>query len=99
MNLLGPFRFFWAAYIFWLAIFGLCVIASAIGVVYSKQLCRSLHIQLQDLQQTRDKLHVEWSRLLLEQGTLASDLRVEQVARGELNMHPPSAQETVVVRP
>lgn len=75
------------------------VLISAIGVIYCKHLDRRLHIDLQGLQQTRDELHVEWSRLLLEQGTLASDVRVEQVAREQLGMIVPKPEEMVVMKP
>lgn len=77
----------------------LLVMSSAIAVVYTKHINRSLHIQLQQLQKTRDNLHIEWSKLLLEQGTLGSDLRVEKIASDELNMFVPKAEEMMVVRP
>ncbi len=75
------------------------VMGSAIGVVYCRHLDRRLHIDLQKLQQSRDALHVEWSRLLLEQGTLASDVRVEQVAREQLDMIIPRTEEIWVMQP
>lgn len=77
----------------------LCVLSSALAVVVSKHLNRRLHIQLQQLQQARDALHIEWSRLLLEQGTLGSDARVEQVAREQLGMTVPAANQIMVLKP
>jgi cell division protein FtsL len=78
---------------------GLLVLSSALGVVYTKYLNRNLHIQLEALQDSRDNLHVEWTQLLLEQGTLASDLRVEKIAREKLGMIVPSNKEIVVIQP
>jgi len=78
---------------------GLLVIGSAVGVVYTKHVNRNRHIQLQQLQNTRDKLHVEWTQLLLEQGTLGSDVRVEEVAREQLGMIAPPSDQMVVIKP
>jgi cell division protein FtsL len=77
----------------------LLVLSSAMGVVYTKHFNRTLHIQLQQLQNTKDKLHEEWTQLLLEQGTLGSDVRVEQVAREKLGMIVPPPSQMVVVQP
>jgi len=78
---------------------GFLVFSSAMSVVYIKHVNRSLHIQLEQLQQVRDKLHVEWTQLLLEQGTLGSDLRVEKVAREQLKMVVPPTEQVVVIKP
>lgn len=84
---------------FKIAILGVLVLSSALGVVYTKYLNRNLHIQLEQLQDARDNLHVEWTQLLLEQGTLASDVRVEKIAREKLGMIVPSPKEIVVIQP
>lgn len=75
------------------------ILISALGVVATKHFNRSLHIQLQRLQNSKDKLHVEWTQLLLEQGTLGSDVRVEQIAREKLGMITPVPSQMVVIRP
>lgn len=75
------------------------LLISALGVVYTKYLNRHLHIQLESLQHERDHLHVEWTQLLLEQGTLASDLRVEKIAREKLGMFVPSNKDIMVIQP
>ena len=77
----------------------LMVLGSAIGVVYTKHLHRSRHIQLQQLQNTRDKLHVEWTQLLLEKGTLGSDVQVEKIAREQLRMIIPPPNQVAVIKP
>ncbi len=78
---------------------GLVVLGSALGVVYTKHLYRNRHIQLQQLQNTRDKLHVEWTQLLLEQGTLGSDVQVEKIAREQLGMIIPPPNQMAVIKP
>jgi cell division protein FtsL len=80
-----------------LAVLTLMVFCSAIGVVYNKHLSRQLFTQLQAQQQEVDSLQVEWSQLLLEQGTWASDARVEKVAREHLQMVLPEPNEVVVI--
>ncbi len=78
---------------------GLLVLGTALGVVYTKYLNRNLHSELQQLQATRDQLHVEWTQLLLEQGTLGSDVRVEKVARETLGMITAPSNQIVVIKP
>lgn len=74
------------------------IFVSSMGVIYSKHVSRQLFAQLQSLQSKRDELHVEWSQLLLEQGTWATDVRVERVAREHLNMVVPAPDTVVVLR-
>jgi len=80
-------------------VLGLLVLSSAIGVVYIKHLYRNFHTQLQSLRDQRDKCHIEWTQLLLEQSALASDMRVEQIARNELGMIFPAPDKIVIIRP
>lgn len=78
---------------------GFVLIGSAIAVVYTQHLNRCLHIQLQRLHDLRDALHVEWSKLLLEQGTYASNSRVELVAEQKLHMKIPKTDQMMVIKP
>lgn len=72
--------------------------ASALGVIYFKHCSRQYFAELQSLQQTSENLHVEWSQLLVEQGTWASDVRIDKVARQHLNMELPEPQDVVVIQ-
>jgi len=74
------------------------LIGTAIGVVYTQHLSRSLVVQLQEQKLQRDELNIEWSRLLLERSTWATHARVERLAREQLGMHSPSFAEMEVVR-
>lgn len=74
----------------------LLVLAQALGVIYTKQNKRLLHANLQNLYALRDKLQVEWSQLLLEQGTWEADARVERVARDRLDMVVPEKVNVII---
>lgn len=73
------------------------VFISALSVVYHKHQSRQLFTKLQSLQQEIDALQVEWSQLLLEQGTWAADARVERLARDRLQMTLPEPNEVLVI--
>lgn len=80
-----------------LVLVGGIILCQALAVIYSKQTRRLLHAQLQALYATRDKLQVEWSKLLLEQGTWQTETRVEKIAREQLGMVIPD--KTNVIAP
>lgn len=80
-----------------LALMIMLVFSSAISVIYAKHKTRQYFAELQNLQREAEDLHVEWSQLLVEQGTWASDARVEKVARQHLNMVLPLPQEVMVI--
>jgi cell division protein FtsL len=64
-----------------LAILFVCIFASAVGVVYVKDLNRRLFIQYQGLQQQKQQYDVVWGKLLLEQSTWSTQSRVQSIAR------------------
>jgi len=70
-----------------------------LGAVYAKHESRRLFMELQNMRQTRDNLNLEWSRLQLEQGTLADVSVIHQAARARLGMRAPDADSVVFVRP
>jgi len=75
------------------------VLASAVAAVYAKHENRKLFMQLQALTEERDQLEVDWSRLQIEQSTWSTHARVEQLARGEMGMRSPAADELRLVKP
>ncbi len=75
------------------------VVASALGVVYSKHQSRKLFVELNGLQKTRDALEVEWGQLQLEQSTWAASGRIEELARERLNMTQIEYGKIVIVEP
>jgi cell division protein FtsL len=85
--------------LFLLVALALGVIATAVGVVHARQLHRDAYRSLNELEQQRDELNIEFSRLQLEQATWSETNRIEQVATERLGMHFPEAAEMVVLRP
>jgi cell division protein FtsL len=74
------------------------VLASAIGAVYARHEARKLFVELQALERTRDELNIDWGRLRIEQGMLATHARVERLASEKLRMHLPAAGEISVIQ-
>jgi len=83
---------------FWLTfsvLLGL-VTASGLGVVYTTYTSRHLLNSLQLLENQRNRLQVEWGKLLLEQSSLVAQGRVEDMAIAELGMEVPDLEQVVV---
>jgi cell division protein FtsL len=64
--------------------------------VYSTFASRHLLNELQDLEKRRNRLQVEFGQLLLEQGSLVAQGRVEDTAIAELGMQVPDMNKVVV---
>ncbi len=76
----------------------LAIMGSALGVIYSKHESRKLFVQLQELHKQIDELDIEWGRLQLEQSAWSSHGRIEDVARKQLKMKLPGANEIQYIR-
>ena len=77
----------------------IAVIACAIGVVTSQHQARKRFVELEGEQAGARKLSEEWTQLQLEQGTWATNKRVESIASKRLGMRQPDASNTVVITP
>lgn len=75
----------------------LCVSLSGVGVVYAKYLTRKNFVELQALRAEENRLAVEWGRLRLEEATLTTHVRVEEVARRNLEMYLPRRADIRVI--
>ncbi|WP_425477637.1 cell division protein FtsL [Arenimonas caeni] len=84
---------------FLLLALALAVIASALGVVWSRHEHRQAYIALSTLEKQRDELNIEFGRLQLEQATWSEANRIEQVAGTRLGMTFPGDDQIVVLRP
>jgi cell division protein FtsL len=73
-------------------------VACALAVVTSQHRARTLFVELESEQAAAKKLEEEWTQLQLEQGTWATNKRVEAVAARNLGMRLPEAANTTVVR-
>ncbi len=81
------------------AVLWVALLASSLGVIYAKQEARNRFNDLQKLTQQRDELDIEWGQLQLEQSTFATHGRVERVARDDLHMVIPQANDLRIVQP
>lgn len=77
----------------------LAVIGSSLGVVYTRHESRQLAVELGELENQRDDVIAEWSRLQLEQAWLADAGSVESKARDQLGMGTPDSPHILVVQP
>lgn len=75
------------------------VIASALGVVYTRHDSRRAAVELGMLEDERDAYIAEWSRLQLEQAWLADASHIESKARDSLGMQTPENTVILVVEP
>lgn len=74
------------------------VLLSAVAVIETKHESRKRFVELQTLEKERDRMNVEWGRLQLEQGTWASNSRVEEIASKQLQMKMPETESTVIIK-
>jgi cell division protein FtsL len=83
----------------WFALFALLLLltGSATGVIFSTHKSRHLLNDLHGLENQRNALQVEWGQLLLEQSSLVSQGRIENLAIAELGMKIPAVENVVVV--
>lgn len=75
----------------------LAVIASAVAVVHTHHMRRSLFVALDEADAHRDRLQVDWGRLQIEQSTWAASDRIERIAAEKLNLHLSRAEATQLV--
>ena len=69
------------------------VLASALGVVWTRHESRVLFVILTTLQNQRDELNIEYGKLELEQATYAEPRRIDDQARQKLGMVNPCPQD------
>ena len=74
------------------------VIASALGVVWTRHESRVLFVNLTALQNQRDELNIEYGKLELEQATYAEPRRIDDEARQKLGMVDPRPQDVRLLR-
>ena len=74
------------------------VLASALGVVWTRHESRVLFVNLTALQNQRDELNIEYGKLELEQATYAEPRRIDDQARQKLGMVDPRPQDIRLLR-
>lgn len=81
-------------------VLGMCVallLFSAFSVVYLKDLSRRLFMQYQNAQQVQQQNDMEWSKLLLEEGTWSTQARIQRLAKSQLQMVTPTSKQIVII--
>lgn len=73
------------------------VLISALAVIYSTNSYRSTFSLLEQEEQQSHRLELQWGQLLLEQASLATPARVEELAISKLNMALPTAKNTFLL--
>jgi cell division protein FtsL len=76
----------------------LAVLLSALAVIYVTNGHRISFSELQRLEQQSQQLQLQWGQLLLEQASLATPGRVEQLAVEKLQMKLPANKDTFVLQ-
>lgn len=80
--------------LYWLMMLLVAVLVSALAVVYSTNSYRSTFSQMEQQQQQTHSLQLQWGQLLLEQASLATPARIEELATEKLKMILPTAKNT-----
>ncbi|KTC66106.1 cell division transmembrane protein FtsL (plasmid) [Legionella adelaidensis] len=74
------------------------VLLSALAVIYITNLHRITFSQLQSAEQQTHQLQLQWGQLLLEQASLATPARVQELATEKLHMVIPSDKQAFILR-
>ena len=73
------------------------VIGSALGVAYQVFLYRESFQSLQDARKERERLDIEWGKLLIEQQTFGATTQIGERAVMTLRMYSPPPNQTVTL--
>lgn len=83
--------------IYFLAVLLIAVLISALAVIYSTNSYRSTFSQVEQEEQQTHLLQLQWGQLLLEQASLATPARVENLAVYKLKMSLPNNKNTIIL--
>ena len=61
-------------------------------MIFIKHESRELFIELEGLKQARDELNIQWSELKSLENRWANPVRIEQLAKENLEMHKPNIE-------
>ena len=82
-----------------MVLLGLAVLASALSVIYVKDLNRRLLIEQQQLLKAKHSLAIARGQLLLEYSTWAAQPRIQKLAQSQLKMKPPRQTYVIIDHP
>jgi cell division protein FtsL len=74
------------------------LLLTAIAIIYVTNESRFALSELERMEKQTHELRMEWGQLLLEQASLSSPSRIEQLASQKMGMHLPAEQSVEVLR-
>ncbi len=82
---------------YWFVLLLTMVLGSALTVIYVKHESRVLFSELRHVQKQQDQAVIQWSRLQLQNSTLATHSNIEAQARKTLKMRLPDTVQLVTL--
>ncbi len=82
----------------WLSILlTISVLVTSIYVIETAYQTRQMYSALQDLRAERNRLTIEWGRLMLERGAVSADMRIDTIARDRLSLSSPVRENVMIM--
>jgi len=82
----------------WLSILlAISVLVTSIYVIETAYQTRQMYSALQDLRAERNRLTIEWGRLMLERGAVSADMRIDAMARDRLSLRSPARDNVMMM--
>ena len=82
----------------WLSILlAISVLVTSISVIETAYQTRQMYSALQELRAERNRLTIEWGRLMLERGAVSADMRIDAMARDHLLLNSPARDNVMIM--
>ena len=82
----------------WLSILlAISVLVTSIYVIETAYQTRQMYSALQELRAERNRLMIEWGRLMLERGAVSADMRIDAMARDHLLLSSPARDNVMIM--
>jgi cell division protein FtsL len=75
----------------------MATIVTCIYIIETAYQTRQLYSSLQELRAERDRLTIEWGRLMLERGAVSADMRIDAMARSSLLLSSPESDNVMLM--
>lgn len=82
----------------WLSVMlGVSILITSVFIIDSAYQTRQMYSKLQELRAERNRLMIEWGRLMLERGAVSADMRIDTLARHSLSLGAVGADDVVLM--
>ena len=82
----------------WLSILlVISVFVTSMYVIETAYQTRQMYSALQELRAERDRLTIEWGRLMLERGAVSADMRIDAMAHDHLLLSSPARDNVMIM--